>query len=159
MRTAVCMLLLFWNQFVSAASVDLVRVLKSEHKLQLVSAGKVVNEFHVALGGNPKGHKKQEGDERTPEGQYVLDYKNENSSFYRAIHISYPNTKDTELAMSMGVSPGGQVMIHGQKNGFGWLSSVMQRFNWTDGCVALSNQDMDIVWQKVRTGTPIELFP
>lgn len=139
--------------------VDLVRVLKAERKLQLISNGKVQHEFSIALGGNPVGHKKQEGDERTPEGRYTLDYKKSDSSFYRAIHISYPNAKDVEAARRAGVSPGGQIMIHGQKNGYGWLSGLSQRFDWTNGCVALTNADMEFVWNTVNAGTQIELLP
>lgn len=134
-------------------------MLKSERKLQLLSAGRVVGEFRVALGAHPSGHKVQEGDERTPEGRYVLDYKKADSAFYKAIHISYPNAADLASARQQGLSPGGQIMIHGQKNGLGWLSSLTQRFDWTDGCVALSNTDMAIVWQRVQAGTPIHLLP
>lgn len=139
--------------------IDLVRVIKSEHKLQLMTKGKVEYEFHVALGANPKGHKQQEGDERTPEGVYILDFKKDDSAFYKALHISYPNAKDILQAKRKGVSPGGQIMIHGQKNGLGWLSLISQRFDWTDGCIALSNADMDIVWKLVNAGTPIQLLP
>lgn len=160
MRYLLTTLLLFYAQVGFAEqSVTLVRVLKSDHKLQLLSGEKLVHEFHVVFGANPKGHKIQEGDERTPEGSYTLDYKKPNSAFYRAIHISYPNTKDIASAKSRGVKPGGDIMIHGQKNGLGWLSFISQRFNWTNGCVALPNKDMDIVWALVKEGTPIEILP
>ncbi len=139
--------------------VELVRVLKGERKLQLIADGKVQHEFRIALGANPQGHKAREGDERTPEGRYALDYKKADSGYHRSIHISYPNKKDIERARKMGVSPGGQIMIHGQRNGLGWLASVSQRFDWTNGCVALSNGDMDVVWNAVKVGTPIELLP
>lgn len=139
--------------------VDLVRVLKSEHKLQLISEGKITREFHVALGGKPEGHKQQEGDGRTPEGIYTLDYKKSDSAFYRAIHISYPNNSDIAAAKSRGVNPGGAIMIHGQKNGLGWMSFISQGFDWTNGCIALTNSDMDIVWTEVREGTQIEIKP
>lgn len=138
---------------------DSVLVVKSESKLCLMNDGKVVKTYYAAFGANPKGHKRQEGDERTPEGKYILDYKNEGSSFFKAIHISYPNDEDKKRAEEKGVSPGGQIMIHGQKNGFGWLSFIVQRFNWTDGCIALSNSDMDEVWESVDVGTPIEIKP
>ena len=107
--------------FVSFAQtpVDLVRVIKSERKLMLIADGKVIHEFKVALGGNPKGHKQQEGDKRTPEGRYMLDYKKADRAFYRAIHVSYPNSGDVASAKKRGVSPGGLIMIHGQQNGFG----------------------------------------
>ncbi|MEQ1629968.1 MAG: L,D-transpeptidase family protein [Gallionella sp.] len=139
--------------------VDLVRVLKSEHKLQLISVGKVTREFDVALGGQPIGHKLQEGDGRTPEGFYTLDYKKSDSAFYRALHISYPNSLDIAAAKARGVSPGGAIMIHGQKNGLGWLSFISQGFDWTNGCIALTNSDMDIVWGEVNEGTKIEIKP
>ena len=141
------------------SSVTLVRVLKHDHKLQLLAGDKLVGEFHVVFGANPRGHKQQEGDERTPEGSYTLDYKKPDSAFYKAIHISYPNAKDIASAKTRHVEPGGQVMIHGQKNGLGRLSFVSQLFNWTNGCVALSNADMDIVWALVTEGTPIEILP
>jgi len=138
---------------------DSVLVIKSEHKLYLQKKGKNIKSYHVTFGANPKGHKQQEGDERTPEGKYVLDYKKKNSSFYKAIHISYPNNKDKNIAKVKGINPGGLIMIHGQKNGFGWLSFITQRFNWTNGCIALSNGDMDEIWQSVEAGTPIEIKP
>lgn len=160
MRYLLAALLLFFAQVVWAEpAVTIVRVLKSDHKLQLLSGEKLVHEFHVVFGANPKSHKIQEGDERTPEGSYILDYKKTNSTFYRAIHISYPNAKDIASAKSRGVKPGGDIMIHGQKNGLGWLSFISQRFNWTNGCVALPNMDMDIVWALVKEGTPIEILP
>ncbi len=138
---------------------DLVRVSKTEHKLQVFSAGKVLHEFKVSLGRNPNGHKTQEGDGKTPEGTYSLDYKKSDSAFHKAIHISYPNANDIAVAKSRGVNPGGQVMIHGQKNGFGWLSFVSQRFDWTNGCIALSNDDMETLWILVREGTSVEILP
>lgn len=160
MRFVLASLLLVFAQCAWAQEVvDLVRVLKSERKLQLISKGKVVHQFSIALGADPVGHKQQEGDERTPEGRYVLDFKKADSAYYKAIHISYPNAADTEAARRAGVSPGGQIMIHGQKNGLGWLSGINQHFNWTNGCVALSNANMDVVWNSVKVGTPIELLP
>lgn len=160
MRYLVATLLFFFTQVVWAEpAVTLVRVLKTDHKLQLLSGENLVREFRVVFGANPKGHKMQEGDERTPEGSYILDYKKTNSTFYRAIHISYPNAKDIASAKSRGVKPGGDIMIHGQRNGLGWLSFLSQRFNWTNGCVALPNKDMDIVWALVKEGTPIEILP
>lgn len=137
--------------------VDLVKVDKSENKMYLIKDGKTLKQFHVAFGTNPKGHKKQEGDEKTPEGIYTLDYKKENSSYYRAMHISYPNTKDVEEAKKRGVSPGGFIMVHGQKNRFGWLSFITQRFNWTNGCIALTNPEMDEFMRLVNVGTKIEI--
>jgi murein L,D-transpeptidase YafK len=147
------------NLVLAAPSVELVRVLKSEHKLQLIEKGKVTKEFNVALGGHPIGHKQEEGDGKTPEGIYMLDYKKLDSAFFRAIHISYPNSTDIASAKARGVNPGGAVMIHGQKNGLGWLSAVSQRFDWTNGCIALNNDDMESVFTAVNEGTKIEIIP
>lgn len=89
----------------------------------------------------------------------MLDYKNEDSDFYKSIHISYPNEKDIERAQSRGLDPGDQIMIHGQKNGYEELARFTQKENWTDGCIALTNEDMDIVWSKVQVPIPIEIVP
>ena len=138
---------------------DGVLVVKSKSKLYLLKNQKIIKEFHVTFGANPKGHKQRQGDKRTPEGFYILDYKKADSSFYKAIHISYPNTEDIKRAKKQNLHPGGSIMIHGQKNGFGWLSFITQRFNWTDGCIAVSNRDMDDIRQAVDVGVPIEIKP
>jgi murein L,D-transpeptidase YafK len=132
---------------------------KSDKKMYLIANGKRLKEYDVVFGSNPKGHKQEEGDGRTPEGKYILDYKKADSAFYRAIHISYPDEEDKADAKKRGVNPGGLIMIHGQKNGYGWLSWLMQWFNWTDGCIAVSNSEMDELWQLVKVGTPIEIVP
>jgi murein L,D-transpeptidase YafK len=160
MRLMLGILLFCISGLVSAEPLaGLVRVFKSERKLQILSGEKVLHEFHIVLGSNPKGHKIQEGDEKTPEGTYILDYKKSDSAFYKAIHISYPNANDIVFAKRRGVNPGGQIMIHGQKNGLGWLSFINQRFDWTNGCVALSNADMDALWSIVKQGTTVEIRP
>lgn len=145
--------------FSAEQNVDYVLVKKSEAKLYLLAQGSIVKSYRVAFGADPVGHKLKEGDQKTPEGKYILDYKKADSSFYKAIHISYPNKKDKQAARKAGVSPGGFIMIHGQKNGYGWLSWLVQNFNWTDGCIALSNDEMEELWQLVKTGTPIEIQP
>ncbi|WNC67360.1 L,D-transpeptidase family protein [Thalassotalea nanhaiensis] len=141
----------------SFSSVNLVKVDKSEAKMMLFSDGKLVREYDVVFGANPQGHKQQEGDEKTPEGTYSLDYKKEDSSFYRAMHIDYPNNIDTANANKRGVSAGGFIMIHGQRNYLGWLSAIMQNFNWTDGCIALTNDEMDDFMELVSVGTEIQI--
>ena len=138
---------------------DFVLVVKSEAKLYLINNDKVLNEYKVVFGANPKGHKQKEGDERTPEGSYILDYKKADSAFYKAIHISYPNEKDKKRAREAGVNPGGANMSHGQKNGLGWFPWLTQHFNWTDGCIAVSNSAMDEIWDAISVGTPIEIKP
>ena len=143
----------------AAEKADLVLVEKSKQLLTLSKAGKTIASYHVVFGANPVGHKQQEGDEKTPEGKYMLDFKKSDSAFHKAIHISYPNAQDIAAAKAKGVSPGGSIMIHGQKNGLGWLTAVSQRFNWTNGCIALSNADMEQVWAYVDAGTTIEIRP
>jgi murein L,D-transpeptidase YafK len=96
-----------------------VRVIKSSYELQLLANNKIIKTYTVALGSNPDGHKQKSGDGRTPEGSYVLDFKKADSAFHKAIHISYPNAKDVQQAQKHGPSPGGDIMVHGQKNGLG----------------------------------------
>lgn len=143
----------------SVQKADAVLVIKSQNRLYLMKKGERIASFYVTFGQNPVGHKQQQGDERTPEGHYLLDYKNRNSKFYKSIHISYPNAKDRANAKRRGVDPGGDIMIHGQTNGWGWASPIVQFFPWTDGCVALTNVNMDRVWEAVDPGTPIEIRP
>jgi murein L,D-transpeptidase YafK len=145
--------------FSEEKKIDLVKVFKAERRLELWSDKIRVYQFSIALGFEPIGHKQKEGDGKTPEGKYTLDYKNEKSGYFKAIHISYPNTTDREKAKQLGVLPGGDVMIHGQKNGFGWLGFLTQMRDWTYGCIALSNADMQMVWNLVSVGTPIEINP
>jgi murein L,D-transpeptidase YafK len=138
---------------------DLVLVVKSELKLYLMKDGNEIRKYHCSFGANQKGHKQQQGDERTPEGEYILDYKKKDSAFYKAIHISYPNEVDKERARKNGVNPGGAIMIHGQKNDLEWLYFITKYFNWTDGCIAVSNSAMDEIWEAVDVGTRIVIKP
>jgi len=138
---------------------DLVIVDKSERRLTLMHNGQPFGTYRIALGGNPVGHKRQEGDQKTPEGRYVLDYKKPDSAYYKAIHILYPNAADKAQARKRGVSPGGQIMIHGQKNGYGWLGSIIQKTDWTEGCIAVTDAEMEDIWLRVDAGTPIEINP
>jgi murein L,D-transpeptidase YafK len=133
---------------------DAVLVDKSERTLQLLRDGAVIATFSVALGFAPEGHKTQQGDGRTPEGRYVLDWRNPKSRFHLSIHISYPNSADKAQAAARGVSPGGDIFIHGTP----WLASVTGR-DWTLGCIAVSNADMDAIWASVADGTPIVIRP
>ena len=151
----IILILLTASSVCGKTTIDSVLVRKSEKRMYLMKNGEIYKKYKVSFGANPKGHKEQEGDERTPEGKYILDYKKSDSSFYKAIHISYPNKKDIENAKKNGVSPGGQIMIHGQKNGLGWLSFATQWFNWTDGCIAVTNKEMDEIWKLVKVNTPI----
>ena len=161
MKTLIIILLLFPSLLLAdeLPKADLVLVKKGERKMYLIKKDKPFKEYRVAFGANPEGHKQKEGDERTPEGRYILDYKKSDSAFYKAIHISYPNEQDKKRAREMGVNPGGLIMIHGQKNGYGWLGFISQSFNWTDGCIAVKNSEMDEIWTSVDSGTPIIIEP
>lgn len=138
---------------------DRVLVAKAEKKLYLIRDGIRFLEFPIALSPKPKGHKHEQGDERTPEGSYVLDFKNKDSDFYKSIRISYPNQQDVQRAELSGVDPGGSIMIHGTPNESPLPASLIQQFNWTDGCIAVTNRAMDEIWAAVETGTPIEILP
>jgi murein L,D-transpeptidase YafK len=148
---------LLWSVGAVAEQADSVLVDKSDEKLYLLKDESVIAEYSISVGANPEGHKQKEGDERTPEGRYVLDYKKADSAFYKAIHISYPNEADKKAAAARGVDPGSAIMIHGQRNRLGWLSFITQRFNWTDGCIAVTNSEMDEIWNSVSANTPIEI--
>jgi len=141
------------------ARADKVLVLKEKHVLILLEQDRVLKSYRIALGGQPRGPKQREGDHRTPEGIYVLDRRNDRSRFYRSIHISYPNGQDLRNAASYGVSPGGDVMVHGLPNGMGWIGSAHRARDWTDGCIAVTNEEMDEIWRAVLDGTPIEIKP
>lgn len=141
----------------STLIVDKVFVDKSERILKLLSKDTVVKSYRIALGDSPIGHKHQQGDQRTPVGYYTLDYKNENSIAHRSIHVSYPNAADKAQAKSRGVNPGGDIMIHGQMNGFGHLAGLNQQRDWTDGCIAVTNDEMDEIMAAVKVGTAIEI--
>jgi murein L,D-transpeptidase YafK len=141
------------------AKADRVIVLKKDRTLKLMSGDRILKTYKIALGGNPVGAKQQEGDHKTPEGTYVLDRRNPKSKFYRSIHISYPNQEDRARAEALGVSPGGDIMLHGLPNHFGWLGSIHRQRDWTDGCIAVTDQEMDEIWSAVADDTPIEIRP
>ena len=140
-------------------AVDRVVVYKHERKLVLLSQGKEIRSYRVALGGEPVGPKARQGDHRTPEGLYVLDSRNPNSHYYKAFHISYPNSKDMAAAKKLGVSPGGDIMLHGLPKTYAWVGKAHTLHDWTDGCIAVTDQEMDEIWKVVRVGTPIEIEP
>jgi murein L,D-transpeptidase YafK len=141
------------------AGVDRVVVLKSERRLVLMQGDRVLRVFQVALGRYPTGHKRRQGDKRTPEGEYTLDYKLEDSAFYRAIHISYPNARDQARARADGVDPGGKIMIHGLPNERSADYVGHPVIDWTSGCIAVTNREMDELWALIEVGTPIEIHP
>jgi len=127
--------------------------------MALMRDGQILRQYRIAMGDSPVGHKVTEGDQRTPEGRYLLDYKKSDSAYYRAIHISYPNEEDSLRAKALGLSPGGQIMIHGQNPNSSLSPEEAQRYNWTDGCIAITNAQMDELWRAIDEGTPIEIWP
>jgi len=138
---------------------DRVVVLKEKRKLIVMRAEKVLKIFNIALGRYSKGHKLQEGDARTPEGSYVLDKKLRDSQFYRAIRISYPNETDKARAEASGVNPGGKIMIHGLPNNKSEKDVGHPYIDWTQGCIAVTNQEMRVLWSIIEPGIPIEIHP
>ena len=132
---------------------------KSARTLDLYFKTTLLNQYRVSLGGHPIESKQRAGDGRTPEGRYFVDYRKADSSFHRALHLSYPSAADRARAVAQGVDPGGLIMIHGLKNGLGWLGRLHRLFDWTDGCIAVTNPEIEQIWQSVPDGTPIELRP
>ncbi len=142
-----------------AAKAEKVIVLKGARKLLLMRDGEVMKTYRVALGRSPEGPKLRRGDGRTPEGNYVLDWRNPGSRFHRSIHISYPNPADLERARKFGVPPGGDIMIHGLPKGAEAVGADHVKWDWTEGCIAVSNPEMNEIWDSVADGTPIEIRP
>lgn len=139
--------------------IDKLIVLKSERKLMAMSDGTVVKAYSIALGKEPKGHKHFEGDNKTPEGHYIINAKNNKSSFYLNLGVSYPNEADQNYAGKMGKSPGGDIKIHGIRNGKWYVGRLHRLRDWTAGCIALTNPEMDELFSVVEIGTPIEIKP
>ncbi len=156
---ALCCGLLFAQTAGVQFQVDRVVVIKGERVLQLFKDGKMLKSYKVALGGDPVGPKTRQGDHKTPEGSYILDSRNVHSQYYRSIHISYPNAHDQAAARQKRVSPGGDIFVHGLPKGYGWVGSGHRLKDWTDGCIALTNAEMDEIWKAVPNGTPIEIRP
>ncbi len=138
---------------------DKILVEKKERRLTLLSSGKVLRTYKIALGGNPIGPKERQGDNKTPEGAYVIDARNKDSRYHLALHISYPNEHDKKRAKELGVSPGGDIMIHGIKNGFEWIGDLQSKVDWTKGCIAVTDREIEEIDKLVPNGTPVEIRP
>jgi murein L,D-transpeptidase YafK len=142
-----------------AVKADKVLVVKSERKLYLLRNGKILKSYTVSLGLQPRGPKLQKGDKKTPEGIYILDRRNPKSKYFKSIHISYPNQQDRQQAAQRGVDPGGEIAIHGlptYSKEEAW--DYIER-DWTDGCIAVTNDEMQEIWDLVEDHTPIEIIP
>ena len=139
--------------------VDRVVVVKSTRTMMLMSDGKVLKTYEVALSREPVGAKERAGDHKVPEGEYVVDSKVPHSRFHLALHISYPNAADRERARKLSVKAGGNIEIHGLPNRYAWLGSVQHYVDWTDGCIAVTNPEIEEIWRLVPVGTPVEIRP
>ena len=138
---------------------DKIVILKSAHSMTLLNGGKVLKTYKVALGSVPVGPKRVEGDHKTPEGDYLIDAKNAHSQFHLSLHISYPSAADQQRARSMGSRPGGAIMIHGLAASFAYLGPLHRQTDWTDGCVAVTNAEIEEIWKLVPVGTRVEIRP
>lgn len=138
---------------------DLIRVDKASRTLTLLRGANAIRIYRISLGPVPAGHKSEEGDGRTPEGRYSIDSRNSRSHFHLALHISYPNKGDRIDAERRGVSPGSDIMIHGLPNGLSWLGRLHLKRDWTNGCIAVTNQEMDDLWSHVATGVEVRIYP
>ncbi|HEV7425616.1 MAG TPA: L,D-transpeptidase family protein [Thermoanaerobaculia bacterium] len=136
---------------------DKVLIQKSARQLTLLRNGKPLRVYHVSLGSNPKGAKEREGDGRTPEGLYTIDSRNAYSKYHLALHLSYPNAADRARARRLHVRPGGEIMIHGTPNRWRLLSVFFEHADWTSGCIAVSDQEIEEIWKLVPNGTVVEI--
>src|SRR5437667_7425341 len=147
------------TQLPAEQKADHIIVNKKARTMELIHAGHVLKTYKIALGRNPVGRKQREGDFRTPEGLYVIDSRNVKSQFHRSLHIAYPNAADRERAHRLGVSPGGDVFIHGLPNGYGYLGAAHRQHDWTYGCIAVTDEEIEEIWKLLENGTPIEIRP
>ena len=125
----------------------------------LISKGEVLKTYKIALGGNPNGPKERQGDNKTPEGTYYIDSRNKDSKYHLSLHVSYPNEKDRKRAKELGVSPGGDIMIHGIKNGFSWVGESHAEVDWTKGCIAVTDEEIEEIAKAAPNGTIVEIRP
>jgi murein L,D-transpeptidase YafK len=158
---------LFLTLLISASAhsaVDHIKVYKSLHRMDLLSEGKIIRSYRVMLARGGSAPKRKAGDNLVPEGEYVLDYKNPNSKFYKSLHISYPNDEDVKRAQEAGVDPGGDIMIHGFPNKESTLFKILRKIglsklvDWTAGCVAVTNNEMEEIFESVEVYTPITIY-
>jgi len=140
-------------------NADHVRIEKASRTLYLYRNGKVIRKYRIALGRNPVGPKLREGDGRTPEGRYIIDSRNAASRFHLALHISYPNKIDNQLTEMAGIDPGGDIFIHGAGEKYEWMGRFHSVNDWTDGCIAVTNEEIEEIWNLVPDGTTVDIVP
>ncbi len=139
--------------------IDKILIEKKERRLTLILKGKALKTYKIALGGNPNGPKERQGDKKTPEGTYVIDSRNKDSRYHLSLHISYPNEKDKKRAKELGVSPGGDIMIHGIKNSLSWVGNFHAEVDWTKGCIAVTDEEIEEIDKLAPIGTIVEIRP
>jgi L,D-peptidoglycan transpeptidase YkuD (ErfK/YbiS/YcfS/YnhG family) len=140
-------------------SADRILIEKKERRLTLLSKGEVLKTYRIALGGDPVGPKERQGDSKTPEGTYVIDARNRDSRYHLSLHISYPNERDKKRARALGVSPGGDIMIHGLGNGYSWVGDAHAEVDWTRGCIAVTDEEIGEIARLAPNGTVVEIRP
>ncbi|HEV7371436.1 L,D-transpeptidase family protein [Arenibaculum sp.] len=138
---------------------DRIVVRKARREMTLWRGGEPFKTYEVALGQGEPGPKRREGDNRTPEGIYRISGRNPNSAYHLSLRISYPEPRDVAAAQARGEPPGSDIMIHGIRNGFGWLGTLHRQLDWTAGCIAVTNAEIEEIWRAVPDGTPIEILP
>jgi tetratricopeptide (TPR) repeat protein len=144
---------------IRTGSVDKILIEKKARRLMLISKGEVLKIYKIALGGNPEGPKERQGDNKTPEGTYVIDSRNKDSHYHLSLHITYPNESDKKRAKELGVSPGGNIMIHGIKNGFSSVGDSHTEVDWTKGCIAVTDEEIEEIAKVAPKGTIVEIRP
>jgi murein L,D-transpeptidase YafK len=157
--TIVLILGLHCTAIAAPVQADKIVILKSARTMTLLSGSKVLKTYKVALGSVQMGPKRIEGDHKTPEGDYLIDAKNAHSRFHLSLHISYPSAADQQRARSLGMRPGGAIMIHGLAAPFAYLGPLHRQTDWTDGCIAVTNAEIEEIWKLVPVGTKVEIRP
>ena len=146
-----------WNPLPAETRIDRILVEKSARRLSIFRDGKKLKDYRVALGRNPVGAKEQEGDMKTPEGFYWIDWRNPESDYHLALHVSYPSDEDNTRAAARGVNAGFDIMIHGIRNGGGWIGAFHRMQDWTAGCIALTDEEIEELYRVTPDWTPIEI--
>jgi murein L,D-transpeptidase YafK len=148
-----------WNSLPAGTTIDRIVVEKSARRLSIFRDRSQIKIYRIALGRNPLGAKREEGDMKTPEGIYKIDGRNPHSSFHLGLHISYPSAEDDKRAGAHGVSAGYDIMIHGIQNGRGWIGAFHRWNDWTAGCIAVTDEEIEELWRVTPDGTTIEIRP
>jgi murein L,D-transpeptidase YafK len=148
-----------WQALSPGTTIDQIVVEKAARKLSIFRDGKQIKSYRIALGRKPVGAKQEEGDMKTPEGTYKIDSRNAQSSFHLALHVSYPSDEDNRRAAARGASAGSDIMIHGLRNGLGWIGAFHRWKDWTAGCIALTDEEIEELWRVTPDGTVIEIRP